>query len=31
LLAAGWLMLPCLTWTAYATYLNAGLWWLNRV
>jgi benzodiazapine receptor len=29
--AAGWLMLPCLTWTAYATYLNAGLWWLNRV
>jgi tryptophan-rich sensory protein len=29
--AAGWLMLPCLAWTAYAAYLNAGLWWLNRV
>lgn len=29
--AAGWLMLPCLGWTAYAVCLNAGLWWLNRV
>ena len=29
--AAGWLMLPCLAWTAYAAYLNAGLWWLNGV
>ncbi len=29
--ASGWLMLPCLGWTAYAVYLNAGLWWLNRV
>jgi benzodiazapine receptor len=28
---AGWLMLPCLGWTGYATYLTAGLWWLNRV
>jgi len=26
---AGWLMLPCLLWTGYAVYLNAGLWWLN--
>ena len=29
--AAGWLMAPCLAWTAYTVYLNAGLWWLNRV
>ena len=29
--AAGWLMLPCLACTAYAAWLNAGLWWLNRV
>ena len=29
--AAGWLMVPCLAWTAYAVYLNAGLWWLNRI
>ncbi len=28
--AAGWLMLPCLAWTGYAAYLNAGLWWLNQ-
>lgn len=27
--AAGWLMLPCLAWTGYAAYLNAGFWWLN--
>jgi tryptophan-rich sensory protein len=26
---AGWLMVPCVAWTAYAAYLNAGLWWLN--
>jgi len=29
--AAGWLMMPCLAWTAYAVCLNAGLWWLNRI
>jgi len=29
--AAGWLMLPCLGWTAYAAYLTAGFWWLNGV
>jgi translocator protein len=29
--AAGWLMLPALGWTAYAAYLNVGLWWLNGV
>jgi benzodiazapine receptor len=28
---AGWLMAPCLAWTAYAVYLNAGLWWINRI
>lgn len=27
---AGWLFLPYVTWVAYATYLNAGLWLLNR-
>lgn len=27
---AGWLLLPYLTWVSYATYLNAGNWWLNR-
>lgn len=27
--AAG-LMVPYFLWTAYATYLNAGFWWLNR-
>jgi translocator protein len=26
---AGWLMLPYLGWTGYATYLTAGFWWLN--
>jgi benzodiazapine receptor len=25
-----WLMTPYLGWVAYATYLNLGLWWLNR-
>ena len=28
---AGWLLLPYLAWTTYATYLNLGFWWLNRV
>ena len=27
---ATWLMLPYVGWTAYATYLNVGFWWLNR-
>jgi translocator protein len=27
--AAAWLMGPYLAWTAYATYLAAGFWWLN--
>ena len=26
---AGFLMLPYLLWTLYATYLNLGFWWLN--
>jgi len=26
---ASLLMLPYLLWTCYATYLNAGFWWLN--
>lgn len=26
---AALLMLPYLAWLAYATYLNAGFWWLN--
>jgi tryptophan-rich sensory protein len=29
--AAMWLMLPYLTWLAFATYLNAGFWWCNPV
>ena len=24
------LLLPYLAWSSYATYLNAGFWWLNR-
>ena len=28
--AAGWLLVPYLAWVCYATYLNAGFWWLNR-
>jgi len=27
---AGLLLLPYLLWVAYAGYLNAGIWWLNR-
>jgi tryptophan-rich sensory protein len=27
---AGWLMVPYAAWVAYALYLNAGIWWLNR-
>jgi len=26
---AAWLMVPYLAWTGFATYLNAGFWWLN--
>ncbi len=27
---AGALLLPYLAWVSFATYLNAGFWWLNR-
>ena len=27
--AAGWAMVPYLAWVSFATYLNAGIWWLN--
>lgn len=27
---AGWLMLPYVLWVAFAAYLNAGVWYLNR-
>ncbi len=27
---AGRLFVPYLAWVAFATYLNAGFWWLNR-
>lgn len=27
---AAWLLIPYLAWVSYATYLNAGFWWLNR-
>ena len=27
---ASWLLVPYLVWVSYATYLNAGNWWLNR-
>lgn len=27
--AAGWLMAPYLTWTAFAAFLNGSIWWLN--
>jgi tryptophan-rich sensory protein len=28
--AAGWLFVPYAAWVAFATYLNAGFWLLNR-
>ena len=28
--AAGALLLPYLAWVSFATYLNAGVWWLQR-
>jgi tryptophan-rich sensory protein len=27
---AGWLFVPYLAWVAFASYLNAGVWLLNR-
>lgn len=27
---ASWMLVPYLAWVSYATYLNAGNWWLNR-
>ena len=27
---AGWLLVPYFGWVAFASYLNAGIWWLNR-
>ena len=27
---AAWLLVPYLLWICYATWLNAGLWWLNH-
>lgn len=27
---AGWLFIPYLIWVAFATVLNASIWWLNR-
>ena len=27
---ASWLLVPYLAWVSFATYLNAGIWWLNR-
>lgn len=27
---AGWLLVPYLAWIAFATVLNASIWWLNR-
>jgi translocator protein len=26
---SAWLLAPYLVWTGYATYLTAGVWWLN--
>lgn len=28
--AAAWLLTPYLAWVAFATVLNASIWWLNR-
>ena len=28
--AAGWLFVPYILWVCFATYLNAGIWLLNR-
>jgi len=28
--AAGLLFVPYIAWVSFATYLNAGFWWLNR-
>jgi tryptophan-rich sensory protein len=28
--AAAWLLTPYLAWVAFATALNASIWWLNR-
>jgi translocator protein len=28
--ASAWLLVPYLAWVSIATYLNAGVWWLNR-
>ena len=28
--AAAWLQAPHLAWVAYASTINAGVWWLNR-
>ena len=25
-----WALIPYCVWLTYATYLNAGIWWLNR-
>jgi len=27
---AGWLLVPYILWTTFATALNAAVWWLNR-
>jgi tryptophan-rich sensory protein len=27
---SAWLLVPYLAWVSYATYLNAGIFWLNR-
>jgi tryptophan-rich sensory protein len=27
---AGWLLIPYILWVSIATYLNFGIWWLNR-
>ena len=28
--AAAYLQIPYAVWVAFAGYLNAGIWWLNR-